>query len=121
MFQRILILFDSFFYWLDRLDHRETQSLVVAFQFIDFNHKIFMNLIVKKQRFRRKFSKKKPDFIFNSPSKEKERERVRKPEQKNNHQSVIDSVRRLVAEMLRIKIDGDQEQGTILIDVILSK
>jgi len=47
--------------------------------------------------------------------------RVRKPEQKNNHQSVIDSVRRLVAEMLRIKIDGDQEQGTILIDVILSK
>ena len=46
---------------------------------------------------------------------------MRKPEQKNNHQSVIDSVRRLVAEMLRIKIDGDQEQGTILIDVILSK
>lgn len=31
----------------------------------------------------------------------------------------ITLVRRLVAKMLRIKTDGDQEQGTILIDVNL--
>jgi len=65
--------------------------------------------------------RKKNQILFSIHLRKRKRVRVRKPEQKNNHQSVIDSVRRLVAEMLRIKIDGDQEQGTILIDVILSK